>query len=322
MKKRRALKYTVLLLAVFVVLMVFATLFDLDISKKLAVIEPGEYFSSDGFSRFFEIFGEIPLYLFLSYALSVIFWNAVYFAKPVVKYPVCIVAGLLVAAVCYVVPVRIHHYFLELNETVLDGKNQGFVFDLLITVTLGALSIAGVMFTGKKNIKKQLSIAVIILFVAAASQLFTQGLKLINKRVRYRAMNALGDFSYFTPWYSINGFPESFKGIVDALGTGDAVKSFPSGHTTSAGITFTLIAVPYVVRKLNDKIGKIIFYTISIAYTAVVAYARVRMGAHYCTDVLMGGGIAFLMSALSVWLFYRKRILKRLYNYCELNEEE
>jgi len=309
-------------LGVFVVGMVLSALYDLQISKYVARLEAGEYFSNDEFSRGIEIFGEMPLYLFLCYAAAVVFWNAFYFGKSGWKYFLCVISILGVAYLCFYIPNRTHEYFSELNEVENVDFLKSLPIDILVGLCLGFLAIFGVKFTGKSNLKKQLSFAVVIFFVAACSQFFTQGLKFVNKRVRFRAMNAQGDFDYFTPWYVINGFPENFKNLAQSLGTNDAIRSFPSGHTTAAGITFSLIAVPYISKTFSDKTGKGIFYVISIAYTGLVAYGRMRMGAHYLSDVIFGGGLAFVSAYLAVWLVYVKKAIKPINNYCFQSDEE
>ena len=300
-------------------LLVIAGLFDMDISKAVADLKPGEYYSKNGFARAVEIFGEMPIYLFVAYALAVMFWNAFYFGKPSVKYSVCIVCLVLIAGVCYFVPYRIHSYYTELSEELIKDKNAVSFFKISVGICLGAIFLIGVMLTGKQNIRKQLSFAVIVLFVAAASQLVAQGIKLIDQRVRYRAICAMGDGgeTYFTPWYKLNGKPESFKVLIDSFGK-DSVKSFPSGHTTAAGIAFTLMALPYTFKTYNDKGGKIVFFAISFACVVLVAYARVLMGAHYFSDVVFGAIISYFLSVLALWLVYKKKALKPLNVYCGL----
>ncbi len=301
---------------IFISLLIFAAIYDLEISILLADIKFGEYFSQNIFGQFIEIFGEIPIYLFLCYAFSVVFWNAFYYGKLMVRYVLCPIVIIILAVVCYYIPNRIHEYIFELNLSA--GKGNEVVANVLIGVMIGAISIVGVLFTGKLNIKKQLSFAIVILFVAATSQLFTQGLKVINKRVRFRAMNALGDYNYdfFTPWYQINGFPEKFRTIVEQLGGDDGIRSFPSGHTTAAGITYSLLALPYVFKRFNGIKSKIVFLIIGVFYTAMVAIGRIVMGAHYFSDVLVGGSISFFLAVFSIWIVYKKKLIKPLIEYC------
>ncbi len=317
-KKNILLIYSLSAVGIFTALALLSAFYDLQVSDALASLNGGEYFSSNGFAVAVEIFGEIPLYLFLSYAFSVIFWNAYYFGRPIVKYGVGIPCVLAVALVSYFVPVRINEYFAELKITVIDSNALNTFFEVSIALALGVISLVGVMLSSKESIKKQLAFAVVILFTAAVSQLFTQGLKTVNKRVRYRAMNAVGSFELYTPWYKLNGYPESFKRLVDILGTDDAVRSFPSGHTTAAGITYSLIALPFTFKRLEGVKSKAIVYSIAIAYTGTVAIGRIVMGAHYFSDVLFGGSAAFACAAFAVWIIYHKKAVKPLNSYCSL----
>jgi len=315
MKEKTTAIYIIIAVAVFGVLLALATAFDFNISLLLADLQEGEYHSQNLFACIFETIGEMPLYFFLAYAAAVVFWNAFYAKNPYIKYVLMTIAAIGICFLGYYVPNKASKYVLELGGSVIANPILDIVLDVLFDIAFSAAAIFGVLSTGKKNIKKQLGFAVIIFFVAASTQAFTQGLKFINKRVRFRAMNALGEFDYFTPWYSINGYPDEFKAIASTLGSGDCLRSFPSGHTTAAGITYTLLALPYAFSGLNKKGWKIFFTLISVTYTGTVAVSRIVMGAHYFSDVLVGGSVAFLAATVAVWLIYKKKIISPLQKY-------
>ncbi len=319
MKKHKTLIYSSIAVIVFAVLLLLAGLYDLDVSKYLVHIEPGRYYSANNFAIAIEMFGEIPLYLFLCYAFSVVFWNAYYFGRNAVKIPVCIVSAIALAVASLYIPHKIHEYFLDIK-----GGNQGniyIIFRVAVAVCILAVALVGVRFMDKSSVRKQLSFAVVIIFVALCSQLITQGIKTVNHRVRFRAMVCGGDsdFSHFTPWYIFNGRPEEFDNFAAGLPADyrrDALRSFPSGHTTAAGITYTLLAVPYVFKTFSDKSGKIICLLASVLYTGMVAFGRVLMGAHYFSDVLVGGSVTFFVSFFAVWLVYEKKAVRPLTKFC------
>lgn len=322
MKIKKATIGIISAIAVFAVLAILSGIFDLKISDAIADLKVGQYYSDNGFGRFFEVVGEIPLYLFICYAMSVIFWNGVYFGKGAVRIAACAISAVAIAFLCYFIPHRVNEYMGELGSAI-ESKWAPIALGTASGVLIGGISLVGVMFTGRENIRKQLSFAVVILAVAVCSQVFTQGLKIINKRVRYRTINMYGvtdsisPRSWFTPWYHINGYPDSFKAIAELAGE-DAVKSFPSGHTTAAGITYTLIALPFVFEKLDNKWGKTAMLLIGLLYTGIVAVARIVMGAHYFSDVLIGGSVSFAFSVLAVWLIYGKKLPRRLAEYCNI----
>ena len=135
-------------------------------------------------------------------------------------------------------------------------------------------------------------------------------------RMRYRAINStLGaDFidskqaQGFTPWYVLNKQPDEgvLKAFEEWYGVDDAFKSFPSGHTCSAGTVYALIMIPDLFELKNKKGAKIACWVVPIVYTALVAISRIVVGAHYMSDVLMGGTLAFVCLAITWEIFIRK----------------
>ena len=83
----------------------------------------------------------------------------------------------------------------------------------------------------------------------------------------------------------------------------DSCKSFPSGHTFSAAVIYSLLCLPSLFDKLNKPWIKALFYVGTIGYTAFVAISRILVGAHYMSDVLMGGTIAFVAAMLGKEMF-------------------
>jgi membrane-associated phospholipid phosphatase len=75
------------------------------------------------------------------------------------------------------------------------------------------------------------------------------------------------------------------------VGSRAAGLSFPSGHTTQAFFTMTLL-----LRHLQ---GSLVAAVGLYGLAALVAYARVYLGVHYPRDVIAGAILGLLWGALS-----------------------
>lgn len=150
--------------------------------------------------------------------------------------------------------------------------------------------LAGSFIKIPERLKKPLLLtAVIGIAVMAVQLLAVEGLKAIWGRVRFRDLLAQGSYDAFTPWYCINGV--------------NGNKSFPSGHTAGAGMSYLMMLFPFVFDRLKDKSR--LCFAVPFAYTSVVAVTRLMMGAHYLSDVAAGAIISFTAVIIAVGI-YRK----------------
>ncbi len=134
-------------------------------------------------------------------------------------------------------------------------------------------------------------LGIILMFVHVG---IVEGTKIIWGRVRFRDLLAAGSYDAFTPWYHPNGI------------TGN--KSFPSGHTGSAGMSYLMMFMPYISKKYEKKTA--LCFILPLVYTSIVAFTRLVMGAHYLSDVTAGGVIAFTVVIIGIAI-YEKRLMKR-----------
>ena len=116
-------------------------------------------------------------------------------------------------------------------------------------------------------------------------------MKTVWGRVRFRDLN--DSYEAFTAWYVING------------DTG--AHSFPSGHTGSAGVTYYLLFLPYVSEKWQKR--RYLCFAAAFVYTSTVAATRLIMGAHYLSDVTVGGTVVFTCVLVSLAAY--RRLLPR-----------
>ena len=122
-------------------------------------------------------------------------------------------------------------------------------------------------------------------------------------RMRFRGMHLIDDYSYYTPWYQVSAARELLAG--SGL-TKDCFKSFPSGHTFSAGMSYILIMLPDVFPRLRTGKGKVLTCLVPLCYTGVVGFFRIAAGAHFFSDVLVGGTLAYLAVRVFRYVFLRR----------------
>jgi len=115
----------------------------------------------------------------------------------------------------------------------------------------------------------------------------------------------------YTAWYVTNGQPS--QAILDSFkytyGVKDAFKSFPSGHTCSAGTVYALIMIPTLfgyTGKKEKRAATVACWVVPIVYTALVAISRIMVGAHYMSDVTFGCTLAFVCMIISWEIFICK----------------
>ncbi|NLZ25616.1 MAG: phosphatase PAP2 family protein [Clostridiales bacterium] len=310
---------------VFAVLLALASIYDLQVSMILTrgSLPAGNYYSINQFGLFFEAFGATPIWLAIAVAGVIFFWNAPRIQNTNAK---CNKRALAIFVMCLcavVICVGFYFFMSDLLKYVFehmgdkDYLDKGYVIGLNVSVSavLTALLLFAWKNLGEERHKKLLWFALVIIFTAAFYLLITV-IKSPVGRMRFRTMNALGDASYsgYTPWYVING-----KRKIAGLPS-DSCKSFPSGHTFSAGVIYVILALPDLFKKLNKTWVKVLLWLIAIGYTGVVAVSRIVVGAHYFSDVLFGGTIAFLAAMIAREIFVLKgEHFKSL--FCKKKEE-
>jgi membrane-associated phospholipid phosphatase len=311
MTKRKSTIISIcLFIVIFSALLVTATFTDLQVSQFLTQfsLPKGQYYANDTFGRAFEAVGCAPIYLMIAFALQIVFWNCVKFLKD--KFFRIAASGLsafLATLSYYIMFNDIARYYLE---QIGEKKYAGQPF-----ITLGSAVIACIMCFfatlavrnfKDETIKKLLPFAIAVLLMAAISNGFVNLIKIPVGRPRYRAMNTesaklIGGFANYKRWYVFNGQPDK-NYLQWYYGSTDACKSFPSGHTCSAGMSYGLIMLIDALG-IKAKWKKITLWVCPIVYTGIVAVSRIMVGAHFFSDVLIGGTVAFLTMLLMREIF-------------------
>ncbi|MBQ9229230.1 MAG: phosphatase PAP2 family protein [Eubacterium sp.] len=235
---------------------------------------------TDIFARWFEATGEMPSRLLTTVAGVLLFYLC---EKPVMR-----LFGLLAnfGGAAYL-GYHLHRYFFRDDLPLAVG----IVFGLGI----GAIALyIGQYF----HVPEQLKNPLIILSVAGIAVLFAQlatieVTKYLWGRVRFRDLLKQGSYDAFTAWYHPNGL--------------NGNKSFPSGHTAGAAMSYLMLLLPYISKKWEKH--RVWCFVLPLVFTSVVAYTRLVMGAHYLSDVTVGGVIGFTAVLIAIKIIDKKFLL-------------
>lgn len=251
--------------------LVFAAFFDLKIDIWLNNPE-------NAFSIWFYNTGEIPCRFIMPFAGTVIYYVA---DKNWQK-----IAGLLVnlGGSAYMGTYIAKHFFVKENQLAF-GIVYGIGFGVM-------LLLFGRLVNIPEKLKKPLFILALTGIAVMCVQLsLIEGMKYLWGRVRFRDLLAQGSYDAFTPWYMINGI--------------NGNKSFPSGHTAGAGMSYLLMLVPFVFDKWKNR--KQLCFWLPCIYTSIVAFTRLVMGAHYLSDVTVGGIVSFSVVLIAIAILEKRK---------------
>lgn len=292
-------------LLIFGGLLALATIFDLQISFLLASpnLVDGRYFSTSFPCNLVEVAAMAPIWGFATFAASVL---VVYLhhkggAARVLE---LIFFGLSVFAGSSFLR-DMMKYLLQILDKEAVMKQIWFQLAMTafgLTATVLILALAGGWI--QDHMRQMLPFALAIIG-SCCCFLFVELIKNPVGRMRFRAMHFVGDYSYYTPWYQVSSAREQLGGLGFDR---DYFKSFPSGHTFSGSMAYLVILLPDLFKGLQTRKWKALSYVAPIIYTGLVAFFRVAAGAHFFSDVLVGGTMGFLAVQFFRWLFlYRFR---------------
>lgn len=279
LKKDRRKLICVIFAAVFVVGMVFATIFDFKLSAALTNLEDGERLTITVpiFALIIEIIGEWPSNMLGSFCAAIVMRSSIKIKKPL---GYAGVAGFGAVAVYFV-----YQSVSASVEGIVELANGEYaakhlVFVIPITVIIALALFIGVLMLSDKTAKKLLVPCIVCGAMLALMFAGIQGCKLLWGRVRMRQLVTLGDLSLFTPWYKLQPF--------------SGYRSFPSGHTANA-VSLGLLPLLYgggITKKFPD--AKKATYIAVAVWSVFMAFTRILVGAHFLSDVLCGAAISFV----------------------------
>ncbi len=313
-----------LFLLVFGSLLTLATFYDLEVSRILinGVLEPGRYLSDNPFGVFLEsVYKLTPVML---YAFCALVFYGLCYKSNLKKAPKIILCTLFFGVAVYILQqgfASVFGYICEHLGESLGAMQSGREFrDMLFIVIIGyffAVLFVGLAVVAIKDVpfsvwKKLIVFVLAVAIIGLVTGGIVSALKGLMNRARFRSMNYLGDFGLYTRWYVTTNNNEIFDSMA-LFGASDGFKSFPSGHTSGVGSTYCLIMLIDCLG-LQKKWQKSLLWIFPIIWTGLTAVSRIMVGAHYFSDVLIGGTTAFtVMIIVREILICRFSHIKKLF---------
>ncbi len=157
----------------------------------------------------------------------------------------------------------------------------------LIALGIGPIFFVPIFY--QKDLKEFRKISWVILLLAIFNPLFfVQIMKLLTQRVRYRNLLDIGLENY-SRWYA-------------SFGLSTDNNSFPSGHTAMGWMLLPLIIAVKQLKWRNPLRILVILFVLFVG--VFVGLSRVKVGAHYASDVLFSTGAAFVYTIILHQWFY------------------
>lgn len=264
---------------VFVIGMVFATIFDLKISASLTRLDESvPSITVPIFALIVEIIGEWPSNILGAFCAAVVMRAFIKVKKPWNYVGVAVLGAVSVYFVYSSVEASVEG-IVELADKAFSSAHLLIVIPIAVILSL-ALFI-GVFMLSEKTAKRLLVPCIVCGAMLALMFVGIQAGKLLWGRIRMRQLVAeFGDVSLFTPWYKLQPF--------------SGYRSFPSGHTANA-VSLGLLPLLFgsSIEKKFPYAKKATYIAVAV-WSAFMALTRILVGAHFLSDVLCGAAIAFV----------------------------
>ena len=234
-------------------------------------------------SLILEIAGEWPSTLFGAFCASVIM-RALLKKRKALPYGAC---ALLSALIFYIVFRACKSSAVTLNFMLGGSRTvpeSAMLAIIPITIIISVAVVTYVLMLSQKTADRLLVPCIVCAAMLVILLLGIEIIKVSVGRIRFRDLFAAADFSGFSPWYAPNWFSGN--------------RSFPSGHTANACVMALLpLCFGKDFSERNPHAPTVTYVTVAL-WTVVMAFSRITVGAHYLSDVLTGGLIAFAVVML------------------------
>ena len=327
----------ILFLCVFGALLTVATFYDLEVSRILTrfSLKEGDYYTNNVFANFFEAAGMLPHYLLRAFAALSVGWFFYKFlpqrALRVLAlavgagFAVYMLSGAFRDAILY--PMR-HMIATDADKAI--AAINAMTPTVYVMSYAASVAVVGLALYLTRNVpwdvwRRLVMFAFLYFLIDFISGTVVSGVKGYVDRPRFRSMNSTygqeaGGFDLYARWYEVSGNNLILRATPLARYT-DAFRSFPSGHTECAALSYSLILLIDCLQ-IEKRSVKVALWTAPIVWTGLTAIGRIVAGAHFMSDVLMGGTIPFVLTILLREIFLRRFSgIKEMYPFLKRREE-
>lgn len=267
-----------------VIFMIVGSFMDFQISS--ALFNPHSYFG-----MLFASYGQLPAMLCVSIAGCLLIKIADHQKR-------------LMLVLSYVFGVLLNAFALLgiTMDPMLYIPHMSVVLSALIAIVIMVLVNMGILKLTQNSPREQLKKLILVLLGTMFVEMIVINIiKIPWARPRMRMISVQPDAA-FQPWWVIGS---NMKDQLMALGVAaEEFKSFPSGHTGNAACAILLGVLPMVCQQLKGKENMLFFS--GVAFTLIVAFSRIIMGAHFLTDVTVGMSVTFLVEIVFVYIVWKK----------------
>ena len=177
------------------------------------------------------------------------------------------------------------------------GVAPEWVGYLIAAPLMAGCSVSGYFIAKKVNNPSLFFLMVVgALFIVLALIIGTVLIKNFFHRPRYRIVVYEG-YADFYPWWERC---VDYKSIMAQFGLlKEEFRSFPSGHTSVCSLVMLFVVVlPFILNK--EIKHQVLYFYLALLYALFVANTRIVVGAHFMSDVGMGG----LITTTCLYIYY------------------
>ncbi len=212
------------------------------------------------------------------------------------------IIGYILLVVCFLVSVYYSAHYLQKSDNNVTLSFDTWIAYLFAFLLMGSFFAFFFYFIKEGDKKTMILIGSLLILSIVLQTLFINGMKYLNCRPRYRYL--IND--------ELNVSKESFRSwweFKPFTAKNDYHKSWPSGHTATVSVLLLLPLISDFLRYPIKK-GKVVLFSLSLAYVLFVAFYRIKCGAHFLSDVSFG--LFFVTIILSILLLLAQFVDKKI----------